>query len=54
VTTHIFDSASKYLDSDTVFGVKGSLIRDFVPRDVPTSQSGPWCVVENDFVLHPS
>lgn len=31
VTTHVFDRTSKYLDSDTVFGVKDSLIRDFVP-----------------------
>jgi protocatechuate 3,4-dioxygenase beta subunit len=30
VTTHIFDRSSDYLDSDTVFGVKDSLIRDFV------------------------
>jgi protocatechuate 3,4-dioxygenase beta subunit len=29
VTTHIFDSASEYLESDTVFGVKGSLIEPF-------------------------
>jgi catechol 1,2-dioxygenase len=31
VVTHVFDRASAYLDSDTVFGVKDSLIRDFVP-----------------------
>ena len=31
VVTHIFDRGSEYLDSDTVFGVKESLIRDFVP-----------------------
>jgi catechol 1,2-dioxygenase len=29
-TTHVFDADSDYLDSDTVFGVKGSLIRNFV------------------------
>jgi protocatechuate 3,4-dioxygenase beta subunit len=33
VVTHVFDRASAYLDSDTVFGVKPSLIRDFVPGD---------------------
>ena len=33
VVTHVFDSSSRYLDSDTVFGVKQSLIRDFVPGD---------------------
>lgn len=30
LTTHVFDRDSEYLDSDTVFGVKESLIRDFV------------------------
>ena len=33
VTTHIFDRASEYLDSDAVFAVKPSLLRDFVKRD---------------------
>lgn len=33
LTTHIFDRRSDYLDSDTVFGVKGSLIEDFVPGE---------------------
>jgi hypothetical protein len=27
----VFDRSSAYLDSDAVFGVKGSLVRDFVP-----------------------
>ena len=31
LTSHIFDRRSDYLDSDTVFGVKESLIEDFVP-----------------------
>ena len=30
VTSHVFDRASRYLDSETVFGVKDSLIEDFV------------------------
>ena len=30
VVTHLFDRESDYLDSDTVFGVKDSLVRDFV------------------------
>jgi alcohol dehydrogenase class IV/protocatechuate 3,4-dioxygenase beta subunit len=29
VATHIFNSASKYLDSDAVFAVKASLVREF-------------------------
>lgn len=45
LTTHIFDRSSDYLDSDTVFGVKESLIEDFTP--------GPdgVLVCEHDFVL---
>jgi hydroxyquinol 1,2-dioxygenase len=33
VTTHIFDSESPYLDSDAVFGVRDSLIRQFEKLD---------------------
>lgn len=45
LTSHIFDRRSDYLDSDTVFGVKDSLIEDFVP--------GPdgVLVCEHDIVL---
>ena len=32
VTTHIFDAANEYLDSDAVFGVRGSLIQEFTAR----------------------
>ena len=54
--THIFDSESRYLDSDAVFAVKSSLIRRFEPRrpddpETPAGVSGPWCMVENDIVL---
>lgn len=45
LTTHIFDRRSDYLDSDTVFGVKDSLIRDFVPGDDGV------LVCQNDIVL---
>jgi protocatechuate 3,4-dioxygenase beta subunit len=45
LTTHIFDRESDYLDSDTVFGVKGSLIEDFVP----TADGVLLC--EHDIVL---
>ena len=33
LTTHVFDRASEYLESDAVFAVKPSLVRDFVRRD---------------------
>lgn len=45
VTTHLFDRASEYLDNDSVFGVKDSLIKDFV------EQPDGSCVVEHDFIL---
>ena len=45
LTTHVFDRDSDYLDSDAVFGVKESLIEDFV-RD----EQGVL-VCEHDFVL---
>jgi hydroxyquinol 1,2-dioxygenase len=56
VATHIFDAASEYLDSDAVFAVKPSLLREFVRRsdddpERPAGVTGPWCSVENDLVL---
>ncbi len=42
LVTHLFDAASPYLDSDTVFAVRPSLITDM---------AGPECTVE--FVLQP-
>ncbi len=35
VTTHVFDAASPYLDSDAVFGVKPGLVRDFAVVEDP-------------------
>lgn len=46
LTTHIFDRTSRYMDSDTVFGVKESLIGDFVPGVVDG-----YVVCDFDFVL---
>lgn len=50
VTTHIFDAENPYLDSDTVFGVKDSLIRRFRPacRGDPADVE---YLAEMDFVL---
>jgi catechol 1,2-dioxygenase len=58
LVTHIFDRASAYLDSDTVFAVKPSLERTFVERaaddpDRPADVDGPWCALECDLVLAP-
>jgi hydroxyquinol 1,2-dioxygenase len=33
LTTHVFEAGSPYIDSDAVFGVKSSLIREFVVVD---------------------
>jgi catechol 1,2-dioxygenase len=33
ITTQIFDKTSKYLDDDSVFAVKDSLIVEFLPRE---------------------
>jgi catechol 1,2-dioxygenase len=56
LTTHIFDADSAYLDSDAVFAVKPSLLREFVLRGAddperPAGIDGAWCSVENDIRL---
>ena len=56
LVTHVFDSESEYLDSDAVFAVKLSLVRDFAPRraddpETPAGVSGDWCSARNDIVL---
>jgi catechol 1,2-dioxygenase len=58
VTTHVFDATSEYLDSDTVFAVKPSLLRTFVERspddpERPPAIDGEWVSLENDIVLAP-
>jgi catechol 1,2-dioxygenase len=53
VTTHIFDAENAYLDSDTVFGVKDSLIRPFRPSG-PGDPPDVSYVAEMDFVLAPA
>lgn len=58
LTTHVFDAASEYLDSDAVFAVKRSLLRSFVRHSDDDAQTpegvvGDWYSVENDLVLAP-
>jgi len=59
VTTHMFDAASAYLDSDVVFGVKRSLVHTFTRHD-PTGEPSPegipgaWYTAEVDIVLQPA
>jgi protocatechuate 3,4-dioxygenase beta subunit len=52
VTTHIFDAANEYLESDAVFGVRDSLIREFRPAG-PGDPAGVRYIVDADFVLGP-
>ena len=45
--THVFVQGDRYLDSDAVFGVKNSLIREYLqepPGVAPDGKkmSGPW------------
>jgi hydroxyquinol 1,2-dioxygenase len=59
VTTHVFDRASEYIDSDAVFAVKSSLLRDFEERDAgdpqrPPGVEGRWWSLQSDFVLVPA
>ncbi len=45
--THVFRDGDRYLDSDAVFGVRQSLVADWVQQP-----GGRW-LVEYDFVLNP-
>jgi catechol 1,2-dioxygenase len=56
LTTHIFDPDDPYINSDAVFGVKESLLADFVRVDDPAAAAelgfeGPFWDVTFDFVL---
>ncbi|MEM8700313.1 MAG: intradiol ring-cleavage dioxygenase [Pseudomonadota bacterium] len=59
LTTHIFDPDDPYIHSDSVFGVKESLIANFRKIEDPEKTreagfNGPFCWdVEFDFVLAP-
>lgn len=61
LVTHIFVSGDELLGSDTVFGVKESLIKDFVeqPSGTPTPDGrdlgdGTWARADFDIVLAPA
>jgi hydroxyquinol 1,2-dioxygenase len=59
VTTHVFVADSEYIDSDAVFAVKQSLIRDFVEvsdpdRAAELGVSAPFRHVEFDIVVEPT
>lgn len=61
LVTHIFVAGDEFVDRDTVFGVKDSLIKDFVrqPAGTPTPDGRDigdrtWSRVRFDIVLAPS
>jgi len=58
VTTHVFDRDSEHIDSDAVFAVKPSLLRELVARSAddperPPGITGAWWSLTSDFVLVP-
>jgi hydroxyquinol 1,2-dioxygenase len=60
LVTHIFVRGDELLDSDAVFGVKDSLIRDFVraaagtPTPDGRAVDGTWSRTSFDIVLAPA
>lgn len=57
--THVFRDGDQYLDSDAVFGVRQSLVADWVrhePGSAPdgTRQARPFYTLDYDFVLNPA
>ncbi len=56
LVTHLFVSGDQYLDTDAVFAVKNSLIRDFTREAPGVAPDGkkmetPWRKLHSDFVL---
>ena len=56
--THVFRDNDQYLDSDAVFGVRSTLISDWVKHDAGTAPDGtamdrPYHTLAYDFVLNP-
>ncbi|MDB5727366.1 MAG: Catechol 1,2-dioxygenase, partial [Noviherbaspirillum sp.] len=57
LVTHVFRRGDQYLDSDAVFGVRSSLIGDWVRHDAGTAPDGstidtPFYTLDFDFVLN--
>jgi hydroxyquinol 1,2-dioxygenase len=56
--THVFRNGDKYLESDAVFGVRSTLIADWVrhesgPPSEGTDSKAPFHTLDFDFVLNP-
>jgi hydroxyquinol 1,2-dioxygenase len=57
LVTHVFRRGSQYLDSDAVFGVRSSLVADWVRHEPGRTPGGgtseqPFYTLDFDFVLH--
>lgn len=57
--THVFRDGDQYLDSDAVFGVRSTLITDWVRREPGAAPDGilmnePFYSLDYDFVLNPT
>lgn len=57
--THVFRANDRYLDSDAVFGVRTTLISDWVRHEIGNAPDGtrmdrPFYTLQYDFVLNPS
>ena len=57
LVTHVFRAGDRYLDSDAVFGVRNSLVADWVrhaPGGTPDGgiSDAPFYTLDFDFVLH--
>lgn len=58
LVTHVFRNGDQYLDSDAVFGVRSSLIGEWVRHDAGRAPDGrvldqPFYTLDFDFVLNP-
>jgi len=59
LVTHVFRHGDRYLDSDAVFGVRRSLVADWVrhaPGRAPDGQVSamPFTTLDFEFVLNPT
>jgi hydroxyquinol 1,2-dioxygenase len=52
--THVFRSGDPYLDSDAVFGVRQSLVADWVRHEPDATSAEPYYTLDYDFVLNPA
>ncbi|MFM0158508.1 MULTISPECIES: intradiol ring-cleavage dioxygenase [Paraburkholderia] len=57
--THVFRDGDRYLNSDAVFGVRSTLITDWVQHDAGLAPDGskmekPFYTVNYDFILNPA